>query len=215
MAGWTALSAVVTDDSANLYEIVENRLRFREGLHGVITARFFVPDRNPWRKIRLTYRRPGEILRLENYVRARLVRINRLTATTETTFGISSEGHPIASDEIKSIQSAGSDANLGVNLRNYYFYIEVVMRRWLIAPDTIGSALTLNASESNAQYEAGVDTDTKTEVPSVPIPPPSENEIRGVQSLIELANPALIYGILTPSPELIGVELSTAIQGFQ
>jgi hypothetical protein len=89
------------------------------------------------------------------------------------------------------------------------------MRRWLIAPDTIGSALTLNASESNAEYEAGVDTDTKAEAPRVPIPLPSENEIQGVRSLIELTNSDLIYGILTPSPELIGVELSTAIQGFQ
>jgi len=192
---------------------VDNRLRFREGLHGIITARFYVSERETWRKIRLTYRQPGEGYRLENYVRARLMRINRHTAETEFVFGTSSESGPSGTDEIESIQSPGSEANAEVTIKDYYFFIEVEMRRWLIVADEHANpSLTMAFSASKTGYGAGGSSELQT--PSVPIPPPSGSEVQTIKALLDFPGLDNTLGILTPSPELIGVELSSSIQGF-
>lgn len=71
-------------DGIDLFEISDGRLRFKDRRSGIITAKFMVTQQEGWRKIRLTYRRPGKGLRLENYVIARLNQINRLTLASET-----------------------------------------------------------------------------------------------------------------------------------
>lgn len=212
MASWTALSAVVGEESADLVEFADNRLRFREDRHGEVVARFFVEERNPWRKIRLTYRQPSEDLRRENYIRASLVRIDRTTAISEVAFSVSSENKS-PSANIQSVQSPESGINVGTDLGTYFFYIEVVMRRWLITNDTSSDSLTLNASQADAGYQMD-DAGQVAETPSVPIPPPSSKEVAGVQALIKLLDSDRIFGVLTASPELIGVELSTSSTGF-
>ena len=50
-------------DGIDLFEISDGRLRFKDGKSGIITARCMITQQEAWRKIRLTYRRPGKGLR--------------------------------------------------------------------------------------------------------------------------------------------------------
>lgn len=168
----SAIGAMVTDASIDLYEIFDNRLRFKEGSHGTITARFLVTAEAPWRKTQLTYRWPGNNLRFENYVRARLMQISRTSGEADLVLGISSEGHASDSDEIQSIRSTALEGNVDFN--NFFYYVEIIMRRALIIPEIATEALlTLSDGPRLAQYE-GKDTEP-AKTPSVPIPPPLTN----------------------------------------
>jgi len=101
--GESAEFATLPPESLDLLEISEGRLRFKAGKNGVATAKFMVTQQDSWRKIQLTYRRPGRILRLENYVIARLKQISKKTLASETLTYASSQGHVSDSDEIRSI----------------------------------------------------------------------------------------------------------------
>ena len=57
--------ATLSSDSVDLFEISDGRLKFRQGKSGIITAKFMVTQDNGWRKLRLTYRRPGKGLRMD------------------------------------------------------------------------------------------------------------------------------------------------------
>lgn len=212
----SAIGAIVAEDSVDLHEISDNRLRFKEGRHGTITARFIVTEDRPWRKIRIDYRRPGENLSSVNIVRAWLMQISRISGEAEMLFGISSVRHPVDSDEIQSIEMA--NPGKAADFNNFYYYVEIEMRRKLFVPEEVararevgGVALAPTGTPALAQY-ARESTEAE-KIPSVPIPPPSEAEIAAIESLRDLAN-KLQFGILTPSPELIGVALSTASTGF-
>ena len=210
-------------DGTDLYEISDGRLRFKNGKSGIITAKFMVPQQEKWRKIRLTYRRPGKGLRLENYVIARLNQINRLTLASETLTFASSQNHIDDSDEIRSILGVNTLLD-ALDYANFFYHIEIVMRRSpiLVFPDqVVKEAITFSGINSLARKEEKAkeykepDEKQTAKSPSVPIPPPTDSEISTLKSLIDFG--AMIkpeFGILTPSPEFILVELANTAPGF-
>jgi hypothetical protein len=202
----------------DLFVISDGRLRFKDKASGIITAKFMVTQEEAWRRIRLTYRRPGKALRTENYVVARLNQINRSNLASETLTAATSLNDINDTDEIRSIGSVGT-APQPLNFRDFFYQIEIVMRRspLLVPPDSpVAEAITLSGVYSLARDEA---QETKTaegkqleaiETPSVPIPPPSESEIAAITLLTQFG--AMLppgIGVLTPSPEFILAQLFT------
>lgn len=213
--------ALLDSGSADLIENTDGRLRFKAGKYGVATARFMVTTGLPWRKIRLTYRRPGNNLRLENYVIARLNQISKTSLASETLTFASTQGHVTDSDEIRQILGVTTILE-PLDYDDFFFEIEIVMRRspLLVAPDfLVAEAITLSGVhtflQKENQQEPYEPQKTQTaETPSVPIPPPSENEVAAISSLRDFARGLSEFGVLTPSPEFILAELATTAPGF-
>lgn len=106
MVDWnaSAVGADIAEDSIDLYEITDNRLKFKDGKFGEITARFLVTEDVGGTSLRLHYRRPGKGVIGKNIVTARLIEVDKSDGSSKALSGISSEGHPTDSDEFRSIQ---------------------------------------------------------------------------------------------------------------
>lgn len=217
-------------EGKDLYEISNGCLKFKHNKSGTIIAKFMVTESDIWKKIRLTYRLLSKESQSENIIMALLKRVNRFTLESEILYGASSQNNVSDDVNIRSTNSAsGSGAALTEKSPNTHFYeIEVVMNRssLLVPPNTpeLENALEFifNAgnidpdkpNQTSSPYDKSSNTRTE-ETPSVPIPPPSPSETANVKS--HLQSSILIprgVGVLTPGPEFILAELSTASTGF-
>lgn len=204
MTIWSAAAsgAIINDDSRDLYEIHENRLRFKDGSHGTLKARYLVTMQEHWRKIRITYRKAPDS---ENFVHAQLMQISLNSAAADWVFGISSQFRPTDAEEIRSVQSTASDR--AIDYRNLLYYVGITITRVSSIPDLVLARLA--DDPQSARYEV-VDLETM-EGPSVQITASAEGDTESILSLRHSAQ-ALGSGfhIWPPSPEFIGVQLSDA-----
>lgn len=130
------------------------------------------------------------------------------TGVEEVVLGISSDSHPVDSDDIRGITSVALAD--GLDFINYLYYVRVTMRRSLILPELVARS-SLSAEHSTAALQ-GRDTEPASSN-EPPIPPPTKAELAGSAALLEsFAN--IPFGLLTPSPEFIAVQLATSSTGF-
>jgi hypothetical protein len=139
---------------------------------------------------------------------------------TETLTFATSQNHVTDTDQIRSILGVKTLLE-PLDYTDFFYHVEVVMRRspMLVSPDfPVEGVLTFSGVHTLSGPEAAVMAEPEfgeTETPSVPIPPPTKAETAAITALREFAlGFPPTFGVLTPSPECLLVELATTAPGF-
>lgn len=227
-----ARSAATAFDPDRL-ELVGDRVRFRSNEGGTTRFAMELPQEESWRKLRLRFRRLDSGLRFENWVTLRLIELRLQSLTSRVISAIGSQSITGDSEGVRFI--TGVAHNEPISYRNNLYYLEVEMRRsgvFELEPplpaDRATAALALgirtgaigeSIGEAGAAVLAGDEKEIDLDEAEVEeteaefVPEPSEAEASMIE---ERRVTSLASGLfpLTPSPEFILAQVSTASTGF-